>query len=164
MIFLLALISAAFAANNCENTSLTQDLNCNTVDVSIEQAVDLTDPYCLINVDAFGVPYPNADWYYDYYSHGCEIPVNDFDADGDGLSYGVIFFPEDAEFPSIIATLSCDNCPEDANLDQADADCDDWGDVCDNCVNVSNNDQAASDLDGLGDACDNCHKIGRAHV
>lgn len=62
-----------------------------------------------------------------------------------------------------------DNCPEVANVDQADADgdgtgdaCndavdadgDDWGDALDNCPAVPNPDQANADGDPLGDACD----------
>jgi len=51
---------------------------------------------------------------------------------------------------------ACDNCVDDDNADQADADGDGVGDVCDNCPDDSNADQADSDDDGLGDACDNC--------
>ncbi len=70
-----------------------------------------------------------------------------------------------------------DNCPSDANADQADADADATGDVCDtctdtdgdgfgdpgfpanvcaedNCPNVSNADQTDTDGDGVGDACE----------
>lgn len=66
-----------------------------------------------------------------------------------------------------------DNCPFDANPDQADSDQDSLGDVCDptpqgppandgdgipdeadNCPSVYNPDQADSDRDGIGDACD----------
>ena len=47
-----------------------------------------------------------------------------------------------------------DNCPANANADQADADGDGVGDVCDNCVNVSNASQTDTDADGVGDACE----------
>ena len=60
------------------------------------------------------------------------------DADGDGIT--------DTE----------DNCPLEANVDQADIDGDEIGDACDNCVNTSNADQANSDEDDMGNACDNC--------
>lgn len=59
------------------------------------------------------------------------------DGDGDGTSDGE------------------DNCPFDANEDQADTDEDGAGDVCDNCA-TANADQADADLDGAGDACDDC--------
>ena len=75
-----------------------------------------------------------------------------------------------------------DNCPQDANGNQADADSDGVGDVCDstpngttqsegegggadadedgildnvdNCINDANTDQADADADGIGDVCD----------
>ncbi|MDX1510607.1 MAG: thrombospondin type 3 repeat-containing protein [Nitriliruptorales bacterium] len=47
-----------------------------------------------------------------------------------------------------------DNCPDDANADQADGDGDGVGDVCDNCPEASNPGQEDSDGDGVGDACD----------
>jgi len=50
----------------------------------------------------------------------------------------------------------CDNCPNDANADQADADGDGVGNVCDNCPNDVNASQTNSDGDTHGDACDNC--------
>jgi len=62
---------------------------------------------------------------------------------------------------------SIDNCPEIANVDQADLDNDGIGDVCDddidgdsvlndvdNCVDVANTSQADIDNDGIGDDCD----------
>ncbi len=64
-----------------------------------------------------------------------------------------------------------DNCPFDANADQADGDSDGVGDVCDaftdrdldghrdqddNCPTVANADQADGDGDDIGDLCDNC--------
>ena len=60
------------------------------------------------------------------------------DTDGDGVPDG------------------CDNCIDDANLDQADEDGDDAGDACDNCLGLPNEDQADGDVDGFGDDCDNC--------
>ncbi|RIK68138.1 MAG: hypothetical protein DCC65_04775 [Planctomycetota bacterium] len=60
------------------------------------------------------------------------------DADSDGVGDG------------------CDNCPNDANADQADSDTDGVGNVCDNCESAANANQADSDTDGVGDACDNC--------
>ncbi|MBI4884350.1 MAG: LamG domain-containing protein [Actinobacteria bacterium] len=60
-----------------------------------------------------------------------------------------------------------DNCPNDANADQANNDADGAGNVCDpdddndgveddddNCPTTANADQADFDLDGIGDACD----------
>jgi len=71
------------------------------------------------------------------------------DADGDGV--------ED----------DFDNCVNDSNLDQADSDTDDIGDVCDNCPFTANGPEEAgipgvgnqlnSDPDDAGDACDNCN-------
>ena len=62
---------------------------------------------------------------------------------------------------------ACDNCPGDANTDQADNDDDGLGDVCDpdddndglndnvdNCPFNSNPNQADNDNDGMGDTCD----------
>ncbi len=69
----------------------------------------------------------------------------------------------------------CDNCPLDANADQADHDADDAGDACDadddndglldagdNCPLAANAGQQDGDADGAGDACDNCATISNA--
>jgi hypothetical protein len=46
-----------------------------------------------------------------------------------------------------------DNCPADANADQANSDTDAFGDACDNCDLVDNPGQEDCDNDGTGDAC-----------
>jgi len=69
---------------------------------------------------------------------------------------------------------ACDNCPTDANPNQADCDRDGQGDVCDlgpgqqdgdfdqvcdavdNCPTTANTAQSDADGDTLGDSCDNC--------
>jgi hypothetical protein len=154
---LLLLSRVALAApEGCSNEPY-QDLNCNTVHVEDELLVDLTDPECAANIDpSTGEPYPNADYYWDYYSYGCLYPVSDLDVDGDGLSEGGFQVPEESDYPDIVAFLSCDNCAEIYNPTQDDLDCDDIGDPCDNCVEIENHDQANGDFDDLGDACDNC--------
>jgi hypothetical protein len=49
-----------------------------------------------------------------------------------------------------------DNCPSDANADQADPEGDGLGTACDNCPATANALQEDSDRDGDGDACDPC--------
>lgn len=86
------------------------------------------------------------------YELNCPEPVLDDDSDG--------------------VANNVDNCPGDANADQADTDENGIGDVCelgdgvpdadsdgradetDNCVNVWNLDQLDADGDGIGDVCD----------
>ena len=89
---------------------------------------------------------------------GLTEPCTSTDSDGDGFC--------DVE----------DNCPSDANADQADADGDGQGDACDpcvddplndadgdglcadvdNCPSIANATQDDGDADGFGDPCDNC--------
>ena len=89
---LIALIAASVLgtwpkpayAGACDEL-LTQDLNCNTKDVSDEALVDMDDPLCAENPD-----YTSGDYYYDYFSWGCAFPVDSFDTDGDGFSDGTL--------------------------------------------------------------------------
>ncbi len=65
---------------------------------------------------------------------GCGVP--DDDTDDDGL-------------------VGCkDNCPFDANADQADFDGDGVGDACDNCPYDANSNQDDADEDNVGTICD----------
>jgi hypothetical protein len=58
---------------------------------------------------------------------------------------------------------SCgDNCPAQANADQADGDQDGHGDVCDNCASAFNPGQGDDDGDGVGTDCDNCPSTANA--
>jgi hypothetical protein len=139
----LLLVSLALAAP-C-TTTLTRDVNCNGVDASLEGVTDAGDPAC---TEA------SQDQYFDYATFGCEYPVGHLDLDGDGFSDGTLDIGD--PFPTITVVLTCDNCPEFANADQLDSECDDAGDVCDNCNGIENTDQLDFDSDGLGNACDNC--------
>lgn len=156
-----------YPAGSVFNTTFEQDLNCNLIDVRDEETFDpAIDEECENNIDPnTGLPYDNLDYYWDWYSHLCEynILVLNLDADEDQLGGGQIQVFEDGDaFPSEIVTLSCDNCAEDFNPNQADRDLDPMtgepdgvGDLCDNCVYVAN-DQMNMDYDCHGDACDNC--------
>ena len=65
-----------------------------------------------------------------------------------------LFVDIDSDTDSVLDSV--DNCPLDANPDQADDDADTVGTACDNCVSVVNLDQSNLDTDAFGDACDNC--------
>lgn len=160
---MIALISAALAGV-CTADPFIQDLNCNGVDVVDEVPVDLTNPECLANANSYGIPYPNADYYYDYVSYGCLVPIigMGLDLDKDGLGGGGLSLMPDEKFPDITVTLGCDNCPERWNRLQLDSDCDNVGDECDNCPFVYNDTQDDRDNDLLGDACDSCPRLANA--
>jgi hypothetical protein len=82
----------------------------------------------------FSYPWPSAEIVVMNVFDPC---VNwEYDSDGDGISN------------------SDDNCPEDANDDQADSDQDAVGDACDNCPDDYNPDQNDTDNDGIGNVCD----------
>ncbi|NCG17528.1 MAG: hypothetical protein GWP91_00745 [Rhodobacterales bacterium] len=137
------------------NDFLTQDFNCNGIDESDERSVDLTDPDCANFIDpTTGAAYPNNDDDYLGQPFGCEYSVMGQDADGDQLTSGTM------AAAGVNTDLTCDNCPDHYNPDQADMDSDSVGDLCDNCPYVNNTDQAngcpLDDADALGVACDNC--------
>jgi len=77
------------------------------------------------------------------------------------------YTPEPFDDDDDLVANNRDNCPADANADQADTDRDGQGDACDadldgdgaanandNCATIANVDQADLDRDGQGDACD----------
>jgi Thrombospondin type 3 repeat len=140
--------------STCENIWVEQDLDCDTLDGSIEQPVDLFDPLCA-STPSEDAPYPTTDYYYDDKSFGCLYPVADLDGDGDLLSAGSVTIEGPNGEPFTTTTLLCDNCGEDYNPDQTDLDCDARGDLCDLCLYVPD-DGRNSDTDCHGDACDNC--------
>ncbi len=169
-------------AVTCLNETRTQDLNCNGLNVEDENPIDTVNgEECDQHFDAAGVPYPNGDYYFDYYRFDCLYPTlpgdaltgASFDQDvrydgpGDGLGAGTIqITPDGALFPTEEYALSCDNCTEVFNHDQRDRDydvqndaCEGIGDLCDNCPWVTNADQANLDSDCRGDLCDNCAEI-----
>jgi hypothetical protein len=151
-----SIIWAAAETNSCFNTTITQDLNCNGLDVAFEAEVDLTAPQC----DS-GTPQPNQDWYYDFARFGCEFDVSGNDTDGDLLGdQPQQLFPDDfSPFPDLIGP-TCDNCGGVFNPDQRDIECDGAGDLCDMCPTIPD---MEVDIDGdmvagfpMDPACDNC--------
>lgn len=117
------------------------------------EACDENARQCLVDCNGNGAP--DSDDIIGGFSADCQtngIPDEcDTDLDGDSL-------PDDCDPDVDNDTIanSADNCPVDANLDQADADTDNVGDACDNCPTTANPNQANKDLDAYGDACDNC--------
>jgi Thrombospondin type 3 repeat/von Willebrand factor type A domain/Putative metal-binding motif len=59
--------------------------------------------------------------------------------------------PNDVDGDGVKNTV--DNCPSDANDDQADTDNDTVGDACDNCKTIANAQQEDGDGDSVGNAC-----------
>lgn len=135
----------------CFNTTITQDYNCNGIDVAFEQPLDPTFPMC------DQATQPNQDWFYDYGTFGCEYEVSGNDPDGDGLGeQPQQIFPDDpfAPFPDMRGP-TCDNCGDFFNPDQRDIECDGAGDPCDLCPTIANQ-QMDIDQDEVGNDCDNC--------
>ncbi len=144
----------------CENLSLTQDYNCNGIDVSLEKSIDNSSDECQGNVNPeTGFPYSNNDYYWDYYRFECQYLTDtaQYDVDGDQLGAGTIVRSFDGSpFYSETVSLECDNCGDDYNPTQEDIDCDGIGDLCDTCVWIEDPMQQNSDGDCFGDFCDNC--------
>ena len=120
MILIGWVLAAPMASAQCMAT-VDQDLNCNGVAEVDEPPVDLTDQRCLSNVflagPLAGTPYPNRDYYYDYGSYGCTIPIATFDGDNDGFGSGIITLPVGVPSPVGIFLLECDTCSTDEDCE-----------------------------------------------
>ena len=137
--------------NRCAffGNTLEQDLNCNGLDISLE---DELDP----GTCAFS----NTDFYWDYARFGCQYPVDIYDSDSDGFSSGTFDVENNVDGQTWdTVSLTCDNCPDKFNPAGLDWDGDEVGDLCDTCPFVEDPDQEDRDTDGLGDLCDNCADI-----
>jgi len=144
------------------NLDIAQDLNCNGIDVADEPLIDNSSTECQQNTSPVtGLPYESNDYYWDYHIWECEYVTDDMDDDHDSLSMGTIqVIPPGAYVPWSNYQLSCDNCGEDFNPNQADIDNDGDGDLCDNCPyldqSMTGGQQDPYDNDCRGWQCDNC--------
>jgi hypothetical protein len=90
----------------------------------------------------------NGDDIFDGHVYSAQIHIDQPDADGDHVPDTCDPDDDNDTVPDAV-----DNCPLDANPDQAEGDGDGVGDACDNCPLVFNPDQTDSNGDGVGDAC-----------
>lgn len=164
VVWLLA-VEAWSADPGCRREETEADLNCDGVVAEAELPVLSDAPGCerwLTDAEALGLADDvTQDAFFAFGTYGCAFPLAPYDVDVDGLVSGNLYlaYSDVTGAPSVIATLRCDNCPEHANPDQADADCDQVGDPCDNCPDAWNVDQQDVDRDGVGDACDDCGEL-----
>lgn len=169
----------AWASSECQgfafNSIITQDLNCNGIDVLFEPLVDITVEGCENEEGR------SQDEFYWFDVFGCEFDIvsNDQDGDGFGETPQQIFPWPGALYPSHIGP-TCDNSAGVYNPDQRDMDFDGAGDFtdpcptveqmqdqdqdelfdeCDNCPTVINPGQEDGDYDTVGDLCDNCPEL-----
>jgi len=169
-----------------ENTDMLQDLNCNGIDITEEVIVDVSSTECQNNAPDpnTGLPFDNADYYWNYSSFECEWFGPDYDVDGDGFSAGTIqVFEAGDPNPVLVHNLQCDNCPERFNPNQYNTDWisavalaedsayddgdinagalavggDTIGDACDPSPYAHTSlGKADTDYDGIADMVDNC--------
>lgn len=83
----------------------------------------------------------------------------DLDDDGDGVDDFACMStmgcdPANCDPTMNIQCTKTDNCPNFANMGQANSDSDSLGDACDNCAMVTNEAQENDDQNELGNACD----------